>query len=64
MWDALFSLALFARNWLRPHVALRLPLPQPTDRRRYDQRTPAMAIGLTDHAWSWNVFVQTRVGAH
>jgi IS1 family transposase len=57
LWDALFSLTLFAHNWLRPHVALRLPLPQPTDRRRYDQRTPAMAIGLTDHTWSWNEFL-------
>src|SRR5262249_32843390 len=36
LWDALFSLTLFAHNWLRPHVALRLPLPQPVDRRRYD----------------------------
>jgi hypothetical protein len=37
LWDALFSLTLFKHNWLRPHIALRLPLPQPVHGRRYDQ---------------------------
>jgi len=35
-WDALFSLALFEHNWLRPHVALRLPVPEVHAGRRYD----------------------------
>jgi hypothetical protein len=48
-WDALFSLVLVEQNWLRPHIALRIPLPEPQDGRRYDQRSPAMARGLTDH---------------
>jgi IS1 family transposase len=52
-WDALFAVALFAHNWIRPHIALRLPLAAPTNGRRYDQRTPAMALGLTDHLWTW-----------
>ena len=60
-WDALFSLVLFEHNWLRPHIALRVPLPEPQDGRRYHQRTPAMALGLTDHPWSWQEFLLFRV---
>lgn len=56
-WDALFRLALFEHNWLRPHRALRRPLPQPVAGRRYEQRSPAMALGLTDHLWSWQEFL-------
>ena len=59
-WDALVGVALFARNWIDPHVALRQPLPQPcpVTGRRYRSRTPAMAIGLTDHVWSFTEFLQ------
>jgi IS1 family transposase len=60
LWDALFSVTLFEHNWIRPHIALRLRLPQPDNGRRYAQRTPAMAIGLTDHPWTWSDFVTTR----
>lgn len=45
--DALFSMALFEHNWPRPHRALRRPLPQPVASRRYEQRSPALALGLT-----------------
>jgi IS1 family transposase len=55
-WDALFGVALFAHNWIRPHVALRRPLPEPRDGRRYERRTPAMALGLSDHPWTWEEF--------
>ena len=58
-WDALVGLAVFEHNWLRPHVALRVPVAAPN--RRYDQRTPAMAIGLTDHRWSWTEFLTRHV---
>ncbi len=64
LWDALFSLTLFERNWLRPRIALRVRLPQPVNGRRYDQRTPAMAIGLTDHTWTWTEFMMTRGKTH
>jgi IS1 family transposase len=57
-WDALFGLALFAHNWLRPHVALRRPLAEPIDDRRYERRTPAMALALTDRVWSWEEFLR------
>jgi hypothetical protein len=58
-WDALLSLALFTHNWCLPHVALRHPLatPEPGPQRRYDQRTPALVLGLTDHIWSLTEFL-------
>lgn len=56
-WDAAVSLALFEHNWLRPHVALRQPLREPVDGRRYRPRTPAMAVGLTDHPWTMEEFL-------
>lgn len=59
-WDALFSLVLFEHNWLRPHIALRIPLPEPQGGRRYEQQSPAMALSLTDHLWSWPEFLLLR----
>jgi hypothetical protein len=50
-WDAAVGLALFAHNWPGPHPALRQP--STAAGRRYDRRTPAMALGLTDHPWHW-----------
>jgi len=47
----------FPHNWIRPHRALRLPMP--SGLRRYQPRTPAMALGLTDHPWSWITFLTT-----
>jgi hypothetical protein len=64
LWDALFSLTLFEHNWLRSHIGLRSRLPETDNGRRYDQRTPAMVIGLTDHAWTWTEFMRTRGKAH
>jgi hypothetical protein len=55
-WDALLDLAIFEQNWLRPHAALRLPIddaPAHPHARRFHRRTPAMALGLADHPWSW-----------
>jgi IS1 family transposase len=57
-WDAAVGLAIFEQNWLRPHVALREPIVAPD--RRYRQRTPGMALGLTDHRWTWEEFFATR----
>lgn len=63
-WDALFGLSLFEHNWLRPHVALRVPLPEPHQGRRYHRRTPAMALALTNHVWSWEEFLGLHVQQH
>ena len=58
-WDALVGLQLFDHNFHRPHQALRLPL---EDRaRRYHRRSPAMALGLTDHLWSFQELLTSRI---
>jgi uncharacterized membrane protein (UPF0136 family) len=44
--------------FVRPHVALRVALEQPRERggklvtQRYQQRTPAMAVGRTNRRWT------------
>jgi hypothetical protein len=58
--EAALALALFEIHWLRPHPALRVPLVTPRDGRRYQPCTPAMAIGLTDHVWTWDEFLHYR----
>ena len=58
-WDALLDLHVFEQNWLHPHLALREPVVAAD--RVYDQRTPAMALRLTDHVWSWREFLTTPV---
>jgi hypothetical protein len=59
-WDALLGLAIFDHNWLRPHPALRRPLsgPSRSQERRFERRTPAMALGLADQPWSWLDFLR------
>jgi hypothetical protein len=59
-WDALVILCLFEHNWLRPHRALREERADLLDGRRYRRRTPAMAMGLTDHIWTWEEFLTFR----
>lgn len=39
-------------NFCTPHTSLALALELPRKRRRWVQRTPAMAAGLTDHRWT------------
>jgi hypothetical protein len=56
-WDALLDLHVFEQNGLRPHPALRQPVD--VTGRRYDRRTPAMALRLTDQVWSWREFLTT-----
>ncbi len=58
-WDALFGLALFEHNWLRSHPALRQQS-SIVPGRYYEPRTPAMAVGLTEHRWSWPEFLTTK----
>jgi IS1 family transposase len=61
LWDAAVGLALFEHNWLRPHPALRVRLPELVSGRRYRQRTPAMALDLTDHPWTFSEFLTRPV---
>jgi len=60
-WDALLGLQLFDHNFHRPHQALRLPCEE--GGRRYRQHSPAMALGLTDHFWSFQELLTSRVPA-
>lgn len=57
-WDALIDLQLFDHNFHRAHRALRLP--QSSTGGRYDHRSPAMALGLTDHRWSFQELLTTH----
>jgi len=58
-WDALVGLQLFDHNFHRAHRALQLPLADSV--RRYQHRSPAMALGLTDHRWSFLEVLTTRI---
>ncbi len=58
-WDALVGLQLFDHNFHRAHQALRLPRGDGV--RRYHHRSPAMALGLTDHLWSFQELLTSRV---
>jgi hypothetical protein len=60
LWRAYYNFSL-------PHSALRLPLPEPQPTRgsgspkKWQQRTPAMAAGLTDHIWRMEELLLFRV---
>jgi len=58
-WDALLGLQIFEHNWLRPHPALRLPVL--ASGHQYERRSPAMALQLTQHVWTWQEFLTTPV---
>jgi hypothetical protein len=49
-------------NFVRPHSALRVRLSEPGPYgRQWEQRTPAMAAGLTDHIWSLEELLSCRL---
>ncbi|MEM9092290.1 MAG: hypothetical protein AAGC93_26600 [Cyanobacteria bacterium P01_F01_bin.53] len=48
-------------NWVREHCSLRLSLAVPEGRKCYQQRTPAMAIGLTERIWTEADILRTPV---
>lgn len=58
-WDALVGLQLFDHNFHRAHQALRLPFEE--EGRRYRQQSPAMALGLADHLWSFQELLTSRI---
>jgi hypothetical protein len=59
-WDGLGTVCLFEHHRLRPHPALRGSGDNGRHGRRYRRRTPARAIGLTDHVWTWEEFLTFR----
>jgi hypothetical protein len=50
-------------HFIRPHMSLREELSQPIARtgrqipKRYRARTPAIAVGITDHRWTVREFL-------
>jgi IS1 family transposase len=55
-------------NVARPHMSLRIPLaPEdsslPRFHPKYQQQTPALAAGLTDHIWSFRELLTAKFGA-
>lgn len=50
-------------NWCRPQRGLRQPLAKPVGGQKYAQRTPAMAIGLTERCWSIRDLLTLPCGA-
>lgn len=48
-------------DFVRPHSALRLKLDKPAAHgRKWQQRTPAMAAGITDHSWTMQELLSYR----
>lgn len=60
-WDGAVTLSLFEENWMRPHRALRVKQDGLAGGRRYLQRSPAIALGHTDHLWTWTEFLTRPV---
>ena len=60
VWDVAVVLCVFECNWLRSHRCVHGCVDGLLDGRRYWRRSPAMAIGLTDHIWSWEEFLTYR----
>jgi hypothetical protein len=48
-------------NWCWPHHELRVHLPDQPGVRRWRERTPAIAAGLTDHLWSVHELLTYKV---
>lgn len=48
-------------NFVRPHLALRTAGLRPINGRKWQQRTPAMAAGLTDHIWTLEELLSYRL---
>jgi hypothetical protein len=57
LWDAAVVLCVFERNWWCLRWCWRARVDGLLEGRRYWRRSPAMAIGLTDHIWSWEEFL-------
>ena len=53
------DLHVFEQNWLREHPALREPAAD--GGWRFRRRSPAIALGLAGHIWSWEEFLTRSV---
>ena len=57
--DAHLSLFQGYYNFVKPHKSLRVRSNRPS--RKWTQRTPAMAHGITDHIWTWEELLSSGV---
>lgn len=57
--ESVAPLVQVVHNWCRTQRGLRVRLQNPLGRRLYQQRTPAMALGLTEVVWSVERFLRT-----
>ena len=57
------QIARLSYNWVRIHSSLRILLEVMVGRRKYEQRTPAMAIGITTRVWNWVELLSVPVWA-
>jgi len=48
-------------NFTRPVKTLRVEVSNPSKQARWQQRTPAMAAGLTDHVWTVRELLTTTL---
>jgi len=48
-------------NFVRPHLSLRTAGLRPINGRKWNQRTPAMVAGLTDHIWTLEELLSYRL---
>jgi len=48
-------------NFCRPHQSLRVRLARRVKGRKWQQRTPAMAAGITDHIWTLEELLDYRL---
>lgn len=48
-------------NWVREHRSLRHRLEKPVGKKQFQQRTPAMAIGLTTYVWTEAQILRTPI---
>lgn len=48
-------------NFVRPHLSVREALPRPVNGRKWQQCSPALAAGLTDHIWSLEELLSYRI---
>lgn len=60
-WDSLVHLQTFDHDFQRSHSALRQPLVVPDGLHCYHYRSPAMALGIADHLWSFHELLTTRL---
>lgn len=57
--SALAHLVTLAYNWCRVNASLKRVIAEPQGKRRYEQRTPAMAIGIADRPFTLGELLAT-----